>query len=351
MPKTVLSRLVGLILLFAGVVAICGCQATAGRWTPQQMATAEHRSVDLLLRAAQSEDPVVCSNAIEALVKVAPEEGLPRFRMALRSQSPLVRFAGLVALGTVRDKSSRASLRQFLNDSHPLVRLAAAFALYRLGEGQRAKVLVNAVHADPDESVRSEAAHLIGLLGEPRAIKHLKSAASEKINETSQKALLHIYAAMARLGDAEAVRLLENGAQGAPADRLLALQGLAEAAPTEAQEALRYRMGPAEDYLVHRLIAARGLAKLGDRGGYELAMQNLNYVSKDPKDPDDAMRVRTNAALVLGELGDSRALGPLSDLAEKSSDTYVQIAACCAICQIVNRAEHAAPTPGARAAK
>jgi HEAT repeat protein len=336
-----------LLASLGSLAPLCGCQSAGATITPQQQGTIAHRATDLLLRAAQNEDPIVCANAIEALVKVAPEEGLPRFRTALRAQSPLVRFAGLVALGTVKDKQSRTVVRQFLNDTHPLVRLAAAFALYRYGDTQQAKLLVSTLEGDADESVRSEAAHLIGLLGERRAIKHLQVALRRKANEASPRVLMLIETALARLGDPEAVRRLMNDAQGAPATRVLALQGLAEVGPPAAREALQYRMGPAEDYIVPRLIAARGLARLGDRTGYDLAMQNIAYVGKDPKDPDESMRVRTNAALVLGELGDPRALPALADLAEKANDPYVQIAACCAIGQIVNRTEHSAAAPGA----
>jgi HEAT repeat protein len=328
-----------LLTWLAPCLLLWGCQGAGVKVGPEQRAELERRATDLLLRAAQSEDPLVCSNALEALVQVAPEDGLPRFRLALRSPSPLVRFAGLVALGTVRDKPSRPSARPFLADSHPLVRLAAAFALYRYGETERARVLVDALREHPDENVRAEAAHLIGLLEEPRAVKQLKAALSVKANQGSQKVLVHIYSALARLGDADAVRALIDYAQGSPATRLLALQGLVEVGAEEAREALLYRMGPDEDYLIHRLIAARGLAKLGADIGYDLALQNTKYVGKNPEDPEEAMRVRSNAALVLGELGDPRALPALKELAETDHDPLVQTAACCAICRIVNRAD------------
>jgi HEAT repeat protein len=45
--------------------------------------------------------------------------------------------------------------------------------------------------------------------------------------------------------------------------------------------------------------------------------------------------VRTNAALLLGEIGDPRALPRLRDLAENSEDPRLQVAAAYAICRIV----------------
>ena len=86
---------------------------------------------DLLLRAATSEADDVSCNAIDALVKVAPRDGLPAFRQAVRSDSPLVRFAGYAALGEIRDCDSRALFVAGIKDASPHVRLAAAFAACR----------------------------------------------------------------------------------------------------------------------------------------------------------------------------------------------------------------------------
>jgi len=292
------------------------------------------RAVNLLTRAAQSDDPELCCNALEALARVAPDEGLPYFRAALRSEYPLVRFAGLTALGTLRDKPSLPDMRQRLSDNSPMVRLAAAFAAYRCGLTGYARRLVTAMTDDPDENVRAEAAHLIGLLEDPRALKRLR-AAGRRLSERSDKVLVQIYTAMARLGDDEGLQRLIEYTPGAAVSRLMALQGLAEVARPEARDALRLRLNEPEEYLIHRLVAARALAKLGLKDGYDLAMRNISYVSNDPEDPEQTYRVRANAALTLGEIGDPRALGALRKMAEQSDDPRLQVAASYAICLIL----------------
>lgn len=333
-----LERRVPLFLpAILGSLFWCGCQnanvaITAAAAAPDL----RQRATQLLLRAAQSDDLELACNAIEALVRVAPQQGLPYFRAALRSEYPLVRFAGLTALGTLRDAVSRNEIRSHLSDSSQLVRLAAAYAAYRCGEKQTAQVLVTALHDHPDENVRAEAAHLIGLLDEPRAVARLRAAEQLPNNERSKRVLIQIYTSMARLGDQQALyKLIDYYSQGDAASRILSLQGLAELGSPESREALELRLSPDEDYLINRLIAARGLAKLGSKAGYDLALTSSGYSAQNPDDPEEGIRIRANAALALGAMGDARALPVLRKLAEDGDDPRVQIAACLAICQIV----------------
>ena len=327
-----------LVVLFGAVSLLWGCQGAGAHVDPNDYFEMEQRAMDLLLRAAQSEDPYVCSAAIEAVVNVAPEEGLPRFRAALSSPLPLVRFAGVKALGTLRDRNSLAAFRRDLTDTSPLVRLAAAFAVVRCGQTGAARLLVDALNDHPEENIRAEAAHLIGLLEEPRALKRLRAALRVKANEQSFRVRMHIYTAMARLGDEEALGWLCDRARGVePLTRLMAMQGLVELRVAEVHDVLLYNMSATEGYLVNRLIAARGLAALGSDAGYELAIESATYTGSDPDDPDDVYRVRFNAALVLGEIGNPRALGTLRHMALNDDDPRVQTGACYAICRILKR--------------
>ena len=58
--------------LLALLLPLCACQTPLTRTgAPRADLTLEQRAVDLLLRAARSEDPELASNALEALVAVA----------------------------------------------------------------------------------------------------------------------------------------------------------------------------------------------------------------------------------------------------------------------------------------
>lgn len=300
-----------------------------------QMTVAEQRELwgrarDLLIRAIQSDDEFVRANAIEALVDVAPEDGRAYFYTSLDAASPLVRFAACIAIGEIADPASLAAVRPALEDPHPRVRLAAAFAAYRCGEPRHARTLVDALNDHPDESMRADAAFLVGKLGETKAVKRLRFAAQR---EKSSKVLMHIYAAAAALGDSGARDELLRGALGAePTARLLALQGLVEAADARSEEALLIRVREEGDYLTTRLVAARALGGIGNTYGYDLALRSLKG---NEQSEVDTMRVRSAAALALGAIGDPRALPALRRLAERENDPRTQVAACYAICRIL----------------
>ena len=331
----ILMRL--LVLLIP--LLLCACQNATIELDPQECRMLERRATNLLLRAARSDDLELCCNAIEALVQVAPDQGLPHFRAALRSEYPLVRFAGLTALGTVRDSASLAAIRQCLSDPSPMVRLGAAFAAYCCGDTTKARLLVNALSDNPEERVRAEAAHLIGMLDESRAGKRLKLALRVKANMQSPLVRVAIQTALSRLGDHDAVIQLITYSQHDALSRLMALQSLAEISAEPARETLLYRLSEQEDYLLHRLLAARGLARIGSDAGYELALESCGYLSSNPDDPEDTCRIRVNAALTLGEIGNPQALTVLQGMAQDDEDPRLQVAACYAICRIIARVD------------
>jgi HEAT repeat protein len=288
------------------------------------------RAQDLLIRAVQSDDPVVRANAIEALVHVAPNEGLPYFRASIDDGAPLVRFAACMAIGEIQDTASRSAVTRRLKDEKPRVRLAAAYAGYRLGDQQLASLLVEALGDHPDEDMRCDAAFLIGKCGDARAMRRLKLMEQR---ERGPKAIMHIKAAMAALGNRAAQDdIIRTSLESEPVAKLLALQTMVELRSPAVGEALRYRLSQEGDYLEARLLAARGLGRLGSAVGYDLAIDSLRHRDKEQV---DTMRVRSLAALALGAIGDSRALAELARTAENESDARTQVAACYAICEIL----------------
>lgn len=290
----------------------------------------ERRALALLQRAARSEDGLVRANALEALVKLAPEEHLPAFREAVVSEAPLVRYAGCVALGAARDKDSlRALCRVMDEDPDVRVRLAAAFAATRCGDRHAAQLLVDVLNDHPDDKMRADAAYLLGELREPKAAKRLKLAGGREI---SGEVVLQIETALAKLGDREKLdRLIQYALKSDTVTVLLSLQSLAEIADPSAEKALEYRLFSKIDYLQTKLLAARGLGEIGNEKGYKLALTSLNHKAKDES---ETMQVRSNAALALGAIGKQEALPALARLAENESDSRTQVAACYAIVRI-----------------
>lgn len=329
---------IGLLMCLAG----CGDTSAPVTVTPQQRLEIESRSLNLLMLAAESDLDDVSCNAIESLVRVAPRAGLPAFRKAAASSSPLVRYAGLVALGELRDTESLAAICAATQDAHAHVRLAAAFAACRCGRTGYARLLFGTLKDAADENVRAEAATLIGRLHDPRALKRLRAALTWPDTAKSRRVTLAIHGALAALGDSGSLGELINYSQGDPASRADALLILADLGHADARDALRYRLlGGSEEYDEARLIAARGLGKLGYRDGYDLATKLLTFSDKNPspspENPDRTFAVRSLAIHALAEIGDPRSLPALRALAAAQDDARLQVAACYAICRILSQ--------------
>lgn len=307
------------------LIGMCGCNGALIELDPSDRDELGRRSLNLLERAAQLDIDVVACHAIEALAHVAPGVGKPHFRAATRSDSPLVRFAGCAALGDVRDSGALDDIARCQRDPDRRVRLAATYAAFCCGESDP-QLLFQVLEGDADENLRADAAYLIGRMGQKVAVARLRRATDDKSN----RVVVLVYAAMARLGDRAALDQLINFAAGDILSRAVALQELADLGREEARDALQYRLASREDYIQLRLIAARGLGRLGSKAGYDFALKQTTFSDKDAT---ETMRVRQLAALALGSIGDARALGALQTLAE-STDERVQVAACYAICQI-----------------
>ena len=275
-------KMIVLAPLFAAAL-LAGCHGAHPAAAPGEVGDLRRRSLDLLLRAAESEFDDVAAHAMEALVDQAPRDGAVIFRRALSSSRPLLRYAGLVSLGRLAKRDALPAILTCADDRHPQVRLAAAFAALRCGGSTQrfGPVLVNALRDQPTAALRADAAYLIGLLGERRAAARLRYAAQ---HEKSSRVLVQIEGALAMLGDDDAFRSLIAYTQGDQAARAIALQTLIELKDRRARNALLDRLADADnEYVVIRLLAARGLGQLGDATGFDFALSMADDSTPIPK--------------------------------------------------------------------
>ncbi len=339
----------GLLMAVAG--GLCACQIKPDGtivWSPPPAAPGaakpasplarfelRDRAENLLVEATRSDIDLIAANAVEALENVAPTVGKTRFAALTESDSALVRFAALIAIGNTRDRTSATRVQKRLNDPDPRARLAAQFAAIRLGRLELTEQLFQVLNSNPDENLRSDAAFLIGKLKEPRAKKRLEAALEARVNKDSNRVRTHIIGALAELGDRQAIKELCVLTQGDVVSRVLALQMLTELNSPDSQKVLRYVLNKADEYRESRLLAARGLGRIGDKSGQALALESLKFVGKNAEDVNETARVRQLGALALGAMRSREALDPLAELAANSKDEREQVAACYAICQIL----------------
>jgi HEAT repeat protein len=148
---------------------------------------------------------------------------------------------------------------------------------------------------------------------------------------------------LAILGDKDAIdQFLRFAIAGRSFRQPFALMALRQVKDDRVIEALRSRLDSASSpYLESQLAAARSLGAQGYREGFNLALSALEWNQPQADLPDDppanqVMRVRSMAALALGEIGDRRALKALTKRMQTPDDPRVQLAAATAILMILN---------------
>ncbi len=194
------------------------------------------------------------------------------------------------------------------------VRKAAAEALSRIG-APAVEPLTSALK-DKDADVCSAAARALGRIGDPRAVEPLTTALGSK----SKRVREAVAEALGEIGDPRAVVPLIATLMRYPIGR--------GAAAKEALDRLGWdkaiSFGPmAVEPLIHVL-------EHSDVHVCEAALDVLVKIGQPAVEPltaalkNEASKVRRNAALALGEIGDPRAVNPLiATLEDKHSDVYM----------------------------
>jgi len=286
---------------------------------------------------AYRHNPVVRVEAVEALARRTSDEVDPWIRSALLDDHAAVRFAACVAVGEARDVGAERGVAKCLKDPNASVRVAALFARHRLGHTERTGDLAGYLLHDNDPLVRRNAALVLGLLGEPGAVKVL----AKGMKDADEGVRDHSLEAMARLGNREARQELTfmTGA-GVGTDEVFAINALAATGDPAYVETFRYKLAKAT-HLETRLAAARGLGLLHSDEGYDIAMRTLQVARpsrNDPQDPaeEQILRSRQLAAAALGAIGRTDALPALAELLNESRDPRVQVSAARAILDILD---------------
>jgi len=294
-------------------------------------------SPEAALRDLGSDSLRVRVEAAEALGRVDPGEAqraCAALRPLLDDDSPDVRYATALSLGRLEDRGSVDRLMRMLaEDPESMPRQAAAVALGDIGAPQAAPALARALFDAPAD-VRFQAASALPLVDPAAAVEPLRRAlqdADAEVRATAAAALGDLRDdgsrdTLARLVEDPDIRVRMEAAMA------LARQGDRRGTP-ELTAALDHRdFGPlAAEHLfrcpdklaapsLHRALerwltaptvkvwAAGALARLGERGGREQLLHQLNS-SKE--------LVRGLTIQVLGEMGQPWSRKALRSLLER----------------------------------
>lgn len=298
------------------------------------------RALSALTRAAESDVPVVRANAIEGLHD-APGRLEPLLPGALRDSNAGVRYVAAMTVGMLRLKDLAGQTRALVRDTEPSVSCAAIFALRRCGDDADPTPIGTMLYSR-DMTSRSNAAFMLGELGDPSAIPMLKAAARDvgSMGQPIEQRLfrLQIAEATAKLGDPEAIGAIRAALYPATDDEYeaaaLAAQILGElkdrAAAADLVNRVQDRTSDDKAFLhppEFRLAAASALAQMGYRDGAYVAAEFL-------ANPNPA--IRAQSAMLLGMTVSAEELGTLEAMME-DPDPMVAVAAAAATVTAVNR--------------
>ena len=333
-------------LLLAGLAVVAGGAGCVTTPMPSRAELAERAEACLRLGMRYPDNPLVRAQSIEAAADVLGRSAAPAIREGLRDEHLGVRFAACLALGDLRHEDAIEELRTLAQqEAEPSVRVGAWYALDRMGDTTWRAEWVKTIQDNDDPTVRRNAVMALGLLHDPKSRRLL--ARVQKIDADETVRLLALEALVA-LGDDGAISMLTHDAFGSLGFRQpFAILALGHAPTKDVIGQLRARLAGAP-YLETRLAAARALAMHGIKDGYPLAVQALSWNSPQRGLPEDTpetqiMRVRTMAAMAVGEIGNPEGLEPLFRMMESTSDLRLQVVAARAILKIERRMPQSAP--------
>lgn len=275
-----------------GAVSPRPVPVSVGGGAAQQTAIARsslrERSIALLEESAFDPWALARANALEGL-QAAPSRAEPIARAALVDENLGVRFVGAMTIGELRLRGAAAQVRPLLRDPDESVRIAAVYALVANGEEADRDPLARALMEGPMRA-RSQAAFILGELGDASAIPLLRDAArrlggveAESFSSAQRRILrLQIAEALARLGESDVLHTLRAA--------------LYPATPDEFETAA---------------LAIQILGRLGDEDSAAQLIQLVEYTSPDSPRTTDPMRrvyvypaeVRVAAATALARMG------------------------------------------------
>lgn len=309
-PQRPLRPLVWAALLSLALLPVLGCEETTRPpQSPAPLAPTPLVDGDLAAAARQiisdglaDADPQIRANAIEVVASTRELELMPHVQELLADKVVPVRFAAAVAIGDLAYAPAKDQVGLLLNDPNPNVQLAAFYAISKLGQPELHQEICKAVAGD-DQTVRANAALLLGKSGNKDGIRFLYWTLQR--DDSSDKVVLQAAEAIAMLGDPRIYRKLWTGLISKYADdRVMAIRAMGALGTDEAASAIITML---DDPIPEvRLAAAEQLGKLGDFGGEAEVLAVFEENLMAGMDAQGQQRIKTLAALAIGEIASER---------------------------------------------
>jgi HEAT repeat protein len=291
-------------LLFACLVAFAlGCNETRvpsmTNYGIGNMGPVQAEAFGIIRGGLADEYPLIRVNAIEAVVTTHQVNLMRTVQHLLEDESMPVRFAAAVAIGDLQYSIAKTSIVRALRDADANVVIAASYAMGRLGDTEFFEVIRKTLMTSDDQTVRANAALLLGKTGDPNAIALLKRA--QLRDDSSDKVRLQTLEARARLGDEQALPKLWAIVYSTYADiKIMGVRAIGALGTREAREILVTRLD--DEILEVRLAVAAELGKLGDNTGEPEVLDVFAKKLTKGLEERALVRIKVLTALAIGQI-------------------------------------------------
>lgn len=229
---------------------------------------------------------------------------------ALKSGKGSTRIAAALALGELEEISAVDPMLQILTRDYPLQRSSAALSLGMIGDERAVETLLKELKADKDKNVRSGSALALGKIGEERAVSLLIQRLGDKKADVRGNAALALGMIGDETAVEPLIEVLESGkaADGRlksvlntnPEVRKSAVLALGEIGCKDATEVLINVLVDEEEPQEVRKAAAESLGTIGDLGTFDTLSGVLN-------DADVHTSITEGVISALGKIDDRKA--------------------------------------------
>ena len=276
-----------------------------------------------------ADDAYARVNAIEVVAITNQVRLMPKVQRLLENDfvSP-VRFAAALAVGDTQYRLGEKFIRPLLNDPDENIRIAAAYALSKLTSFDSFDYFRKAIVSE-DQTVRANAALLMGKSGDQRARMHLYLVLRDR--NSSDKANFQAAEAIAMLGDERIYQRLWSQLISAYADdRVMGIRAMGALGSPQAKDAIITMLD--DDVLNVRLAAAQQLGMLGDKTGEPEVLDVFRKNLTAGMNPEELEHTKVLTALAIGQIRTEPLSRYLPQLLRDHS-IFVRIAAAKAVFQ------------------
>jgi HEAT repeat protein len=262
-------------------------ETTVGQKAAAALIQIGEASVEPLIEALRTREPVARSNAVWALGIIKDPRTIEPVITATKDGDPRVREHAAWGLGLKHDARVVEPLIAALSDPQSQVREKAGWALGLTGDHRAVEPLVNALQ-DPEPGVREQVAWSLGLKGDRRAVEPLVNALRSESPSVREKAAW----ALGLKGDRRAVEPLMGALKDDnPQVREHAAWALGLKGDHRALEALNAALKDENREVRKKAAWALGLLLMRDKEAADKASNldlNLDDVEKEDETSDTA---------------------------------------------------------------